>query len=214
MMAVLPFISFAQNVGIGITTPHPSAMLDISSSNKGLLIPRMTQSQRDDIFSPATGLLIYQTDVTTGYYFYNGSTWDPISGSSATNYWSTPDGSNIYNNNPGRVTIGGASSGTGLLTIKSPVTPPGGYLFMSETGTTASDYLFASIYSGGGTTSTRYGAIIANMGNGCEIRKQRSYLALSSIAGEKIRRTSTGLVGISTVTPTNQHKVQKDYSTY
>jgi BclB C-terminal domain-containing protein len=65
-------------VGIGTTTPHGSAQLDINSSSKGVLIPRLSKDDRDHIASPATGLLIFQTDDTPGFYFYNGSGWAPI----------------------------------------------------------------------------------------------------------------------------------------
>jgi len=74
--------TFAQNVGINSdgSVPNSSAMLDVSSTTKGLLIPRMTQSQRDLIPTSAstTGLLIYQTNNTPGFYFYNSSSWTPI----------------------------------------------------------------------------------------------------------------------------------------
>lgn len=66
-------------VGIGTKDPDGSAQLDITSLSKGLLIPRMTKADRDNIGSPATGLLVFQTDYTTGFYFYNGSGWVPIS---------------------------------------------------------------------------------------------------------------------------------------
>ncbi|HOY90231.1 MAG TPA: hypothetical protein PK891_00775, partial [Bacteroidales bacterium] len=51
----------AQNVGIGSTsfTPDPSAALEIRSNNKGILISRMTESQRTSISNPSTGLLVY-----------------------------------------------------------------------------------------------------------------------------------------------------------
>lgn len=62
-------------VGINTTTPHPSAMLDLNSTVSGLLIPRMTQAQKTAIPTPATGLLIYQTDATTGFWYYNGTAW-------------------------------------------------------------------------------------------------------------------------------------------
>lgn len=80
--------SFAQNVGINSTgaAPNASAGLDIDFTNKGLLPPRMTSAQRTGIASPATGLLVYQTDAGTqgaGFYFYNGTTWVP---------WSTNSG--------------------------------------------------------------------------------------------------------------------------
>ena len=68
-------ISNAGNVGIGTTTPDASSSLDISSTSKGLLIPRMTSTQKTGISTPATGLLIYQTDGSAGFYYYNGTTW-------------------------------------------------------------------------------------------------------------------------------------------
>lgn len=72
----------AQSVGIGTNSPEPSAQLDVSSTIKGILIPRMSMSQRNAINVPATGLMIYQTDNRPGFYYYNGSNWIPVSGSS------------------------------------------------------------------------------------------------------------------------------------
>lgn len=75
---------FSQNVGINSTgaAPNASAMLDIVSTSGGLLVPRMTAAQKTAITTPATGLLIYQTDAGTqgiGFYFYNGTAWVPFS---------------------------------------------------------------------------------------------------------------------------------------
>ena len=67
--------TFAQ-VGINTSSPHESAALDIVSTTGGLLVPRMTAAQRDAITSAATGLMIYQTDGTAGFYYYNGSSWE------------------------------------------------------------------------------------------------------------------------------------------
>lgn len=61
------------------TNADNSALLDIKSNSKGILIPRVTSAQKTAIVTPATGLLIYQTDGTSGFYFYNGNTWAPIS---------------------------------------------------------------------------------------------------------------------------------------
>jgi hypothetical protein len=68
---------YAQNVGINDdgSNPDNSAMLHIKSSSKGLLIPRMTQAERNAIVLPAMGLMIFQTDETVGFYYYNGSSW-------------------------------------------------------------------------------------------------------------------------------------------
>ncbi len=66
----------AQNIGIGTVTPHASAQLDVNSNNKGLLVPRMDSAQRTNIATPATGLLVYQTNgETPGFYYYTGSGW-------------------------------------------------------------------------------------------------------------------------------------------
>ncbi len=71
--------SFAQpGIGIGTTTPNSSAMLDIVSISKGLLTPRMTSAQRTAIASPATGLIVYQTDGTAGLYMNNGTPASPV----------------------------------------------------------------------------------------------------------------------------------------
>lgn len=68
-------------VGIGTTTPNTSSVLDVTSTTAGLLTPRMTMAQRNAIATPATGLLIYQTDNTPGFYYYNSTAWVPFGGS-------------------------------------------------------------------------------------------------------------------------------------
>jgi hypothetical protein len=105
--------SFAQNVGIGTNTPNASSKLEINSTNSGLLIPRMTLAQRNLVAAPATGLMIYQTDNTPGFYFYNGAGWVQISTGGATSYWSL-NGSDIFNNNAGNIGIGISTPGASL----------------------------------------------------------------------------------------------------
>lgn len=62
------------NVGIGTTTPNASAMLDVSSSTKGMLVPRMNTVQMNAIVSPSNGLVIYNTD-SLCFCFYKSSVW-------------------------------------------------------------------------------------------------------------------------------------------
>ena len=62
-MSVIGAFAQKDNVGIGTTKPDQSAALEISSSNKGLLTPRMSLQQRNAIQYPATGLMVYQTDL-------------------------------------------------------------------------------------------------------------------------------------------------------
>lgn len=64
------------NVGIGITNPDPSSILDLSSTQKGLLVPRMTAVERLSVISPANGLMVYDTD-SACFFFYStaNTTW-------------------------------------------------------------------------------------------------------------------------------------------
>ncbi len=65
---------FAQ-VGIGTTSPDASAELDVHSNTKGVLIPRMLETERTAIVSPETSLLVFQTNNTQGYYYFDGANW-------------------------------------------------------------------------------------------------------------------------------------------
>ena len=78
LAAVLFTATTVAQVGINTETPDASAALDIVSTTGGLLVPRMTAAQRDAINSAATGLMIYQTDGTAGFYYYNGSSWSEV----------------------------------------------------------------------------------------------------------------------------------------
>lgn len=69
--------AFTQSVGIGTDNPAPSALLDVSTDNKGVLIPRLTDVQMNAIASPANGLMIFNSDHNRFYYF-DGLTWTAI----------------------------------------------------------------------------------------------------------------------------------------
>ncbi len=78
-------------VAVGTTSPNNSAALQVNSTSKGVLLPSMTLAQRDAIASPATGLLVFQTDSTPGFYFYNGTAWVAIGGTSSSSSSSGSD---------------------------------------------------------------------------------------------------------------------------
>lgn len=69
--------SKSQSLGINNTgaAGDASSILDLSSSSKGLLIPRMLETERTAIGSPAIGLMVYQTNGTSGFYYYDGASW-------------------------------------------------------------------------------------------------------------------------------------------
>jgi hypothetical protein len=82
LIPVLLLIAFCgalhAQVGIGTATPSSSAALDITSTTGGILVPRMTTAQRGAIATPATGLLVYQTDGVAGFYYNSGTSGAPV----------------------------------------------------------------------------------------------------------------------------------------
>lgn len=77
LLITFPALLFAQSVGIGTNNPAGSAQLEVASTEKGLLVPRMTRTQRTAIPSPAAGLLVYQTGPdSAGFYFHTGTAWE------------------------------------------------------------------------------------------------------------------------------------------
>ena len=76
-------ITSTGNIGIGTTTPHTSAILDLVSITKGLSIPTMNSTQASAIASPKKSLMIYVTDIngtftSAGWWGYNGTVWKLI----------------------------------------------------------------------------------------------------------------------------------------
>jgi uncharacterized protein (TIGR02145 family) len=84
---ILCLVAIQLSAQVGINTdnsnPDSSAMLDVKSATKGVLIPRMTSAERSNILDPATGLLVYQTNETAGFYYFTGTAWQylPAAGS-------------------------------------------------------------------------------------------------------------------------------------
>lgn len=76
-LAVIINFTYSQT-GVSINTsgnpPDTTSILDISSTTDGILIPRMTEAQRNAILSPAAGLMVYQTDGTLPGFYYNSGT--------------------------------------------------------------------------------------------------------------------------------------------
>jgi trimeric autotransporter adhesin len=75
----------AQPVGIHTTTPDSSAILDVKSSTKGMLIPRTSSTSRLAIINPVKGFMLYVT-TTNSFWFHNGADWNEITAGS--NGWS------------------------------------------------------------------------------------------------------------------------------
>lgn len=101
------------SVYIGGATKETTAILEAESTSQGALFPRMTEAQRDAIVSPATGLVIYNTDTNT-LNVYSGASWGAVGGGGA----STPVG--LYTISSAG---SGSISGTGVaITWRDPAT--------------------------------------------------------------------------------------------
>ena len=72
--------TYGQGVGVNEdgTDPDPSAILDVKSNSRGMLVPRLTKAAKLGIPGPANGLLVYQTDDTIGFWYYDINRWKPI----------------------------------------------------------------------------------------------------------------------------------------
>lgn len=145
------------SVGIGTASPNASALLDLSSTTKGLLIPRLTSAQRTAIGSPAAGLLVYQTDGTQPGFYYNASTtstanwlWLPdkaAAGDNLGNGTATTAvklaGNTLSNNGTGGISI--TDAGQVTVTGNSVVTGSGNVGGSLTVGTTAAPVSTAAL---------------------------------------------------------------------
>ena len=74
-----------ENIMIGTQNVEESAALTVESNQQGILLPRMTLEERDAIANPATSLLIFQTNDTPGFYYFNGTEWINLASSNTNN---------------------------------------------------------------------------------------------------------------------------------
>jgi hypothetical protein len=158
----------AQNIAINNNgeAPNASAMLDVSASDKGVLIPRLTQAQRDVITDPATGLIIYQTDNTPGLYYNSGTpavpAWATVGSNTA--QWLT-NGTSLYYN-AGNVGIG-TSTPTAKLQVSGGDALLNGLTVGKGAGSVATNSAFGyqALYSnttGHHNTANGYHALYTN----------------------------------------------------
>ncbi len=131
-MALLLFFTVlanAQNVGVNEdgSDPDASAILDVSSTTKGFLVPRMTTSQRTSIATPATGLIVYDTEFG-GHWYYNGTQWQMmefiVTGADASDVPTNPAVGQFYFDTTGEDLYVYLSTGWAEVTIGTPASSP------------------------------------------------------------------------------------------
>ncbi|MFZ1800874.1 MAG: hypothetical protein WAU24_13490, partial [Chitinophagaceae bacterium] len=196
------------NVGIGTsTTIAASAQLEVKSTTKGFLAPRMTKTQRDAIVSPAQGLLIYQTNNTPGFYYYDGS-WKQVSPNSANktlSNLSTPTSINVdllpatgfikhlgSTTAPwGNVYCGGIIASQASTKYNSSISDPQIMIEESE-----NDYARLSFKNSTGASYWTVAGLTSNIVNDARLN------FYNSSYGDVMSLTGSGNVGIGTYNPT------------
>jgi hypothetical protein len=126
-------ISMAQ-VGIGTTTPNASSILDIQSTSKGILIPRMTKAERDLIATPAEGLQVYNTTNNTSD-IYNNGVWKSFSFSVNSNLVYVYSLADLPSPSGGAITL----DGTKMYVFSGMVDIGSNYIIMNGAGLRGTD---------------------------------------------------------------------------
>jgi hypothetical protein len=114
------FYNNGSNLGVGTTSPHASALTDMTSTTQGFLPPRMTTVQRNAIASPAVGLTIYNTTVNC-LQWWNGTVWYDGCGNNA-----PPAAVLSTINCAGATTTGTLTSGTAANGVSTAISYTGG----------------------------------------------------------------------------------------
>jgi hypothetical protein len=121
--------AFSQNVGINEdgSDPDDSAILDVKSTTKGFLVPRMTTAERTAISTPATGLIVYDTEYASHWY-YNGTQWQIMefiaTGADASDVPTNPSEGQLYYDTTGDKLFVYVTTGWAEVTIGTPASSP------------------------------------------------------------------------------------------
>ena len=144
--------------GIGTTTPNASAKLEIAATDKGILIPRMTKTQRESITlaTAAIGLLVYQTDDVVGFYVNSSTTTTPS--------WTRLNSDWVKTGNNISYTSGNVSTTGALTGGNSDTSSLSG--FTANITSVAANYSLTSADNGKVIQSTSAGAITITIPNG------------------------------------------------
>jgi len=178
-------IASGGNIGMGNISPAATAALDITSTTKGLLIPRMTTSQRNSITLPATGLQIYNTDCSMLNY-WSGSCWISTSKALPCPEPITSSGTTVFCAGQTRTYSIPAVPGA----TKYGWTVPAGTSINSGQGTTSIAATFGNIS----------GMVCVDASNSCETSPVRCL----SVSVDPIPNTPGNITGPSSINPGQQ----------
>jgi hypothetical protein len=183
-------------VGIGTTSPDASSVLDLNANNRGLLLPRLTTAQMNGISSPATGLMIYVTDVNPGFYYNIGTpsipNWQALGATQG------PAGPTGLTGPTGPDGPSGADGATG------PTGPTG----VGQTGPTGPIGPAGPTGAGGSNQWNLNGNATTNPGTDFIGTTDSKDMVIKTNNAESMRITSSGSVGIGTNNPNSNAILQ------
>ncbi len=191
-------ILHAQSVSINTdgSAPNASALLDVKSTNKGMLVPRMTSAQRTTISSPAPGLLVFD-NTTESFWFYTTSGWtELIAGNSQ---WNLDGAGNISNNNPGSVTVG-----SGITSGKFNVNSSSGNAIANFNGITDNSFITfyeKNIYRG---YVGSYAGALSDMDFGTGSGNSTGKIHFTLQGNPSLTLNTAGNLGMGTTSPTEK----------
>ncbi len=197
--------AFAQSVGIGTTSPAASAQLDVSSTSKGMLVPRMTSTQRGAISNPAQGLLIYQTDGVSGFYVNRSSglfpNWSLIT--EGANLWATSLGNSNYISN---INTGNVGVGTSLPETKFAVNNDDSAIVLFNNSQTLANNVQANVYLGTGRNiiGGYFTGAIRTTGTSATTARLSLLTGATTTGNSLLERVSidnSGNMGVGTIAP-------------
>jgi len=198
-------LSVSAQVGIGVPTANmnASAQLEVVSTTKGFLTPRMTEAQKNTIDNPATGLLIYQTDETSGFYYYDGSAWKSGLGA---------QGLKGDKGEMGSQGNRGLKGDTGLTGAKGEQGPQGEIGMIGEKGdkgpkgdqgATGSAGTKGDTGDIGAVGMSAYQVAVSEGYIGTEAEWITSLIGVAGIIGEKGDKGDSGLSSVGAISPTS-----------
>lgn len=229
-LLLIGFCSSAQNVGIGTTsfTPNDDALLELRSTSSGFLLPKMTEAQKNAISGPTEGLIVYQTNATKGFKYFNGSVWTEFGGAadnfgsheaemniSLDDHWLSNDGGNegIRIADNGNVGIG-VSTPSNKLTIAGSNTDTSPILALLSGNNNTGFNNGAQISFGYNGTPTYQHFIQTRHNNGSSTNNAIDFYVSDGTQNNSVTSGSIhvmslngGNVGIGTTSPTKQLQV-------
>lgn len=226
------------NVGINNATPHAKSLLDLTSTDKGLLTPRMTVAQRVAMFpapdATGKGMLVYQTDGAQGFYYYDGALWNLVQSGGAgwrlegntgtdgtVDFLGTTDNQplSVRTSNTERMRVlanGNVGIGTAAPVARFEVTDDNWLIPMRVRNTLAAGYSVTQYIN----TANAFGHVgVANPGAGTHAGNfivgtaTATPVAITTNDVERVRVTPTGRVGVGTTAPTAQVEISGNSGT-